>query len=139
MTNEVISYVNSFNSSIKKLICDLACRHPTDAIIARIKKRVILVIDLEPVYIITAVGPHLYEYRDKIYSGDDAFFIDNDYSEELSRSCDDQSSIVMHIIPLVKNAWISGDVNVRGAYTEVVQELLDDYVEYLACQVGLAD
>lgn len=130
--NQVL-IVEDFNRILKKLACELVTRYPSDATIARAKKRIMLAIDMDPIFIITTVGPYLYKYKEGIYANDGDFFIENDYDVELKESVDaERADLTSYIIPKVKTAWKESDDAGRGVYMETVQTLLDQYLEYLA-------
>jgi hypothetical protein len=131
-----VAHIEDFNGVLKKLTCGLVVRFPADPSIARAKKRIMLAIDLDPVFIIEAIGPYLYEYRDQVYAGNDSFFLANDYDAELRDSVDpEKAGLAAHIIPKVKQAWASAPAAEQAVYTETVQTLLDSYVEYLALKL----
>jgi hypothetical protein len=128
----IITTVNEFNRTIKILVNDLAQRYTHDAIIGRVKARIALAIDLDPVCVAKAVGPHLFKYADSIYGGDGEFFIDNDYTAEVEKSANAESvTVAQHIIPKVKAAWRDSDLAGKAAYLHTVQSLLDIYLDYL--------
>jgi hypothetical protein len=131
-----VTYVEEFNRVLKKMTCDLVVRYPTDATIGRAKKRILLAIDIEPIFIIDEVGPYLYRYREGIYAGDADFFIENDYDAELKESVNaEKADLVSYIIPKVKTAWGEAGADQREAYKVAVQDLLDVYLEYLALRL----
>lgn len=136
-TGTLIPYVEEFNTIVKKMTCELVVRYPTDATINRAKKRILLAMDMAPIFIIDAVGPYLYHYREGIYAGDADFFIENDYDAELKESVNaEKADLVSYIIPKVKEAWKVSDAGQREAYKATVQALLDIYLEYLALQLA---
>jgi len=134
--NQIVVHAEEFNGILKRLTCDLAVRFPTDATIARAKKRVLLAIDVEPLAVINTAGPYLYDYREQIYAGDDQFFIENDYDAELKQSVDsEKADLTAYIIPRVKEAWGAAGEAEKASYLDTVQALLDAYVEYLAAKL----
>jgi hypothetical protein len=133
-SKEWIGAVNNFNSTLKQLTNDLVRRFPNDAAIVRAKKRIMLAISADPIYIIKdVVGPILYTYRKEIFSGNDAFFMANTYKEHFETGENkDNIDLSAYIIPKVKEAWKVSTKGVRDQYKETVQDLLDDYLDYLA-------
>jgi len=130
---DLVSIVEEFNSILKKLTCDLVIRYPNDATIARAKKRIMLAIDIDPVFIITNVGPYLFKYKDEIYAEDSEFFMENDYDADLKASADAESAdLSAYIIPKVKMSWRESGPAEQAAYLSIVQNLLDAYLDYLA-------
>jgi len=121
-----------FNSIIKKLILELSILYPSDTTIRQIKKRIFLIIDIDPIRIIDIVGPYLYKYREKIYAGDSDFFTKNDYDAELNYAEDiEKANIAAYIIQKVKIAWVKSDFDQKESYKNIIQTLLDIYLEYL--------
>lgn len=141
-----LAAVTEFNSGLCVLARDLARRHPQDPKIARAVKQAQTAIRLDPYFVIGEVGPLLLRYRAQIYAlvggvdGDGAaegaadFFIENDYDAEL-RACADheKADLVRYIIPAVKAAARAMAPAQRREYELLVVDLLDHYVEYLAC------
>lgn len=129
----LVEYVEEFNTILKKMTCELAVRYPGDATISRAKKRILLALDLDPIRIVDTVGPYLYKYRAEVYAGDDAFFMENDYDSELRADAGSEKvDLAAYIIPKVKTAWGESDAAQREGYKQVVQSLLDVYLDYLA-------
>lgn len=129
-------FVEEFNRILKGLTTSLAVRFPADALVARVKKRVLLAADFDPARVVDAVGPYLYRYRDAIFAGDSRFFLENDYDAEVGRAAAGNADLATHIIPKVKSAWAQSDPAQRAAYTAAVQDLLDNYIEYLAASAA---
>jgi hypothetical protein len=126
------SYAESFNSNIKLIARDLTRKFPTDAIAARLLKRVGLAITMDPLLLIKIVGPKLYAHRDRIYSSDAAaaeFALSHSFDEEVD------SDDVSHFIPLVQQYLRTAPSAEKKAYQEIVVKLLDDYIEYLSLRV----
>ena len=123
------SYAESFNSNIKIIARDLVRYFPTDAIAARLLKRIGLAISLDTLLLIKMVGPKLYTHRDRIYSSDAAaseFALSHSFSEEVD------SDDVSHFIPLVQQYLRTALSAEKKAYQAIVVKLLDDYIEYLS-------
>jgi hypothetical protein len=133
------AYVESFNHNLKILTRDLAQRYPNDPMTDRAKKRVMTIIDIDPLFVIGAVGPYLYSYREQIYAlaapGDAAevFFLENNFDTELQASVSqEKADMVSYIIPKAKECARALPPAEKQQYKDLVIELLDDYVEYLA-------
>jgi hypothetical protein len=129
----LLAHVESFNHGLKVLTRDLARRHPADATIFRAQKRIMAVIAVSPLFVIDTVGPYLYRYREQIYQGAEAFFIENSFDAEL-KACIDQekADMVSYIIPRAKECARALPADEKEQYKELVVALLDDYLEYLA-------
>lgn len=129
-SKEYIDCVADFTSNIKILVSDLARRYPRDATIDRIHKRVVLAVDVSPLFAMEAVGEHLLNYEAQIRKGDDKFFLDTDYKEELSSGKEQKINDSKYIIPKVKQSWTKLDEKEKKQYRALVDELLDDYIQY---------
>lgn len=134
-----VKIVEHFNHTLKLLTCDLAKRYPDDAIVARAKKRALLVVSLKPMYPINKVGAYLYNYRDQIYNFNDStinFFIENTFENEV-RNCDPAKvDMISYIIPKAKECALSLPPAEMEVYKSLIVSLLDDYIEYLAISLN---
>lgn len=127
--------VERFNRNVKLLTVDLYRRHPSDSFIWRAKERIILAIDLDPVFIIQTVGPYLLKYRDQIYAGDFTFFVRNSYDSELKEGVDsDKIDLTAYIIPKAKEVFAGLNIIEKGEYQRTAEALLDDYIEFVSAQ-----
>jgi hypothetical protein len=135
-----IPFVESFNRNLKVLTRDLGKRYPNDAMFSRAQKRVMTVIAVDPLFVIDAVGPYLYNYRDQIYNLDEnaeSFFLENSFDTELKASINqEKADMVGYIIPKVKECARTLPADEKEQYKALVVALLDDYVEYLAARAG---
>lgn len=141
MQRAYVAFVEQFNHNLKILTTDLAGRYPDDPKALRTKKRIMLVIDVDPLYVIDTVGPYLYTYREQIYALNDqskgaqmeAFFLENDFDAELRASVDtEKAAEVAYVIPKLKEGARALPPAEKQQYKDLVIELLDSYVEYLA-------
>ncbi|GFR90045.1 hypothetical protein ElyMa_002557600 [Elysia marginata] len=128
----LVSYVEEFNSILKKLSSGLAARFPFDATIDRAKKRIQLAVDMDPTLGIDTVGPYLYRFREEIFAGDDAFFIEKSHSVDPEDIDSENADLISYLIPKVQTAWTEADRCQQDAYRAVIQDLLDVYLDYLA-------
>jgi len=134
-----IKIVENFNHTLKLLICDLAKRYPSDAIVARAKKRAILVILVKPMHAIKKVGAYLYNYRDQIYNFNDSavdFFLSNTFENEVRSSDPDKVDMISYIIPKAKECARSLPPAEMEVYKGLIVSLLDDYIEYLSISLN---
>lgn len=131
-----MAYVEAFVATCKTLMTDLCARYPNDPLVDRMKKRIILAADICPITLVEFVGSHLYPYRERIYSEDASFFLENEYEAEFERATDaEKVAIAAHLLPKVKQAWRDATPAEQEMYAELVQSLLDDYIEFLSIQV----
>lgn len=126
-----IHYLKDFVRRIKLLIVELHGLYPNDAMIWRVKERVLLASDQAPLFVIETVGGYLLPYQVQIYAGDAAFFVENDYDRELQAGrAQERIDLTKYVIPKVKEAWRASNEIQREGYVRKVQDLLDAYVEY---------
>ena len=136
-TGDMMSQVSCFNRILKKLTGELVTRYPSDPLVNRAKKRIMLGIDVNPVGMIKIAGPYLYKYREQIYSNDSAFFVENEYDEDLKHTSEQGlTDLVSYIIPRVKDAWRESGEDDKATLTAAVVELMDTYLEYLALKMS---
>jgi len=132
-TTDLAALVEEFNRILKRLTCGLAAKYPADPAIDRARKRMTLATDVSPESIIDAVGPYLYAYRKQVYEG---FSTKNDYIAELQKTVSaEKAGPASDIILKVAEAWGASATPEERAYRELVQSLLDVYLEYLALKV----
>jgi len=140
-TKNYIAYVEAFNRQIKTLTLDVETRIPNDPQIARVKKRVMSIISIDPLYIIKEVGPYLYSYREQLYNLTEEnfkFFLDNDFKQEFEESEDEEKTeMVSYLMPKVKECMRDLEQAEKESYGEIIVDLLDSYVEYLAVTQGV--
>lgn len=131
-----IEYVENFNRTLKVLTRDLGQRYPLDAKVARAQKRIMSAIAIDPLFVINAVGPYLYSYRDQIYKlneGSESFFLENTFDTELKEGIDaEKVDLVSYIIPKAKECMRTLPPKEMQQYKDLVIALLDDYIEFLA-------
>jgi hypothetical protein len=135
-------YAEAFNRDLKTLTRDVAARYPEDATIFRAEKRVMLVIDTDPLYVIDLVGKYLYDYRTQVYAlesgGAEAeqFFLKNEYDSELQAGVNrEKVDLVNYIMPKMKECVNVLSEEEKAEYKRLVVSLLDNYVEYLSARV----
>ena len=126
--------INESNSVLKKLCCELAVAYPHDPMVSRAKKRVMLAIDIDPHSVFQTVGRHLFVYRNEIYGSDIKFFIEASYSDEIDNTAkknQDLANMSSLIISRIKSLISAVDVTRQKAYMGMVQQLLDNYVDFV--------
>jgi len=134
-----IENINAFNSNMKFVGLDLKSRYPNDPLIYRAHKRLMFAIGWDPLCVIKAVGPYLYNHRTQVYAmateqGSEDFFIENSYDDEIDASSKEDGEkfeMVKHIFPRVKQCAKNFSTEELNQYKQLVIDLLDDYVEFL--------
>jgi hypothetical protein len=137
---KLVDIIESFNRSLKYVTIDLVSKFPDDAMIYRAKTRIMTVISIDPVFVIKAVGPFLYKYRDEIAQLEqespggkiEKFFLDNTFSDDFTGSTNNEKiELVQYIMPKAKLCARNMNETDRREYKKLVVALLDDYVDYL--------
>lgn len=127
-----IEAINAFNRGAKLLVTDLKKRNPTDTVVWQAHSRAMIVIEHNPAFVMMTMGPHLFKYRDDIYAGNEKFFIDNSYQDELKAGeKEEKVEMVKYLIPKIKEAWKKLSDKEKNNYKEAVGGLLDSYLDYL--------
>lgn len=130
--------VQTFVSTLKRLMADLARRVPNDATIARAQKRLVLASDAVPVDILTVAGPYLYNYREAIYSDDETVwkrFFDGGpetFQQDLESAEDPtKKDAAEYMIPKIQTIAHGLVPEEQRQYLEATRDLLDSYLDYL--------
>jgi len=126
-----------FNDNLKMLTKDLGVRFPKDPIVYRATSRIMTALSVLPMMVIESAGPYLYAYRNIIYDKDYnealKFFADNDFDEEVRQANGaDDMSMIQYIIVKTKDVIKILPDNEKKQYMDIVIDLLDNYVDYLA-------
>jgi hypothetical protein len=133
MAATIPALVEAFVSTLRTLTADLVRRRPEDATIWRANRRILTGISVDPLAVVRAVGPYLFKYREQIYNFDEdveAFFLENDYDDELMAGVErDKVDLAAYIIPVVKQIARDLPREDKQPYVDAVVELLDVYIE----------
>jgi hypothetical protein len=126
--DELIPIIEDFNRKVKLLTLNLYNRNKNDPVIFRTKERIILVCNMDPKLVIDSVGKGLYKFKDRIYDMDDEFALSYDFTQELPDNLQD----VKVVMNKLKDIWKTMEADERQEFGGLVQDLLDDYIEYLS-------
>lgn len=130
-------YIESFIHTLKVITRDLSQKFPNDAKIIRIKKRIFLAVEHDPIFIMNSVGSLLYKYKDQIYDTTgtiETFFLNKDYSEDVSsinNPDDEKIEMINYLIPKIKEYASQLSLPDKDQYGDFIINLLDNYIEYL--------
>jgi len=139
LSKAALANVEGFNSGIRTLVSKLAEIYPDDAMVYRIRKRINLALDVDPLFIVNITGPQLLRYSEKIYAKDFTFFVANDYDAELKESVDaGRMEAAAYLIPKVKESAVALPEDERKKYMEVIVDMLDNYIDFVAERHGIA-
>ena len=138
LTKEALAKAEAFNSGIRTLVAKLAELYPKDPMVYRIKQRIHLALEVDPLFIVRISGPQLLRYSDQIYAKDVAFFLSNDYDIEIKESVDaGRLEAANYLIPKVKQGAMDLPEPERKKYMDVIIDMLDNYVEFEAERNGI--
>ena len=132
-------HIEAISRSLRKIITSLSLLYPRDAVISRLKKRTVLLVDTWPVWVVEEVGAFMYKHRESIYAEDDSFFLGRSYDSEISGARsnygEESAESFLYIIPKIKEAWKTIKPAEQQAYRTLIVSLLDDYIEYLSARL----
>ena len=131
-------YAETFNHNVKMVARNLSRHFSTDANVARLLKRINLVVSMDPLMLIKLIGPKLYVYRDKIYDKSTAaeeFALNYGFEDEISKANSEDAEEAGYFIPLVQKYLLSASAAEKKAYHGIVVKMLDDYIEFLSLQL----
>ncbi len=124
-----LTYIVSFNKKVKLLILSIYNKNKNDALIYRTKERVMLICNMDPKLVIDNVGKGLYKFKEQIYEMNEDFALTHDFSKDLNADIKDFSNIMDRL----KEMWTALPSEDKQEYIDLIQDLLDDYIEYLSC------
>lgn len=126
-----VEHVNTFIRLVKKLVSRLSEKFGNDAQVRAIKNKLTLASDMLPVNVVEITGKYLYKYRDQIVAEDEAFFVNNDFDDDLANADDpEDAELAALLIPKLRAAYYSSTKAEIADYIEIVGEMLDSYLEY---------
>lgn len=120
--------INEFNRKVKLLVLNIYNKDKKNEFMYRMKERVINFCDISPVHVIDGMGKGLYLYKDIIYKADEDFALNHDFLSELPKNIKDIHEISVSL----KHIWVKLTKNEKENFIYLVQELLDDYIEYMS-------
>lgn len=122
-----IAKIDAFCAILSKL-CKLMCAKEKDSKIAvSVKVLVEQGIKHQPEYVITKMGPYLYDYRDKIIARDSAFFKQLDYDKEYGNK-KNYNKEAIDMIRRLSNSFTAKETDM---IIDTVQSALKLYLEYI--------
>jgi hypothetical protein len=138
LTALALRNLESFNSNVRLLANNLSAMFPNDAMVERIRKRIFVASDIDPLLIIRLSGPYLFRYEKEIYAQNSAFLLENDYDAEIKASVHkERQDAVCYLIPRVKEAVRTLPDADKKRYMSTIIDMLDNYVEFEAERQGI--
>jgi len=131
----------SFVSNSTSLVNIGAEKNKTDMQIQEMRELYRVIMASEPNLIITNVGPYMWKYREQIKKRDEAFFIDNEFSNELNEYYSreshtdqfDQNDINV-LMNSIKKSWSTFTNPEKIVVWKHVNTMLMTYAQYLKCE-----
>jgi hypothetical protein len=133
VTGNAVDIVNEFTRTVKIMVNEMASKYPGDDIIIRGKKRVSLVTDKCPVFVVSEMGAHLFRYHKQIQAKDVRFFLENSYDKEMAHSIKtnpEAASLSAYLMPKVKESWKTLDEEEQDEYYKRIINLLSMSIQY---------
>jgi hypothetical protein len=124
--------VNEFTRILRGLIAEVSRRVPDDPTLASVRRRVGVVVDLDPELVFGIVGKQLFKRQAMIYARNEYYITDNDLAREVDDSDHERGDLTRYIIPKIRAIWPTLSAADRGGYIDRIVELLDIYVEVQA-------
>lgn len=137
MDAKVLSDIcDGFNSLLKKLVGDLVGHFSGDHMLIRTKKGLSLLANMTPVQCMTKTGEHLFKYRNEIMGdSSDDFFDKHDFSSDIDQINDkDEAEMTGYALKKMKELVPKLEEKEIEKYREMLRDMLDYYLEYLASQ-----
>ncbi len=130
MSDNIFAQTTSFNSILKRLI-----KFTTDKSIALrthdLKKRISLLINENPLMVIDTLGPYLLEYAEQIKAHSGEFFINKDFTDEVSVDSADEKEQILKLVRIIKKIYANSSITEREFVNDSMEDLLISYCRYL--------
>lgn len=137
MTDKIISLNDEFDKNIKLLLTIWVNKNKNDntahANATRNKRRIIMVMNNNPTYIMKTLGPYFLKYGDYIKNNklNELFKIDfeKEYADELKDS--DSRDMITETMTLVKKIYNTSTDVEKKMLLDVMKDALSSYVKYV--------
>lgn len=104
---------------------------PDDPRVYRVNKRIMLIIQMDPLFTFNKVGSYLYKYRDFIYDAStEELLLKWDFIEAYDENDKELEDVSLLIISEFKRCMQKMNPDQKDYYRKMVASLLDDYIEY---------
>lgn len=130
LSSDALRWIDTFNGNVRMLANDLVKRLPSDPIVDRVRKRIDLAIGADPILILRLTGPCLTKYYEQITKEDVAFFIENEYDQEIRESVDKgRLDVALYLLPKIKEIARGFTDAEKKRYLSIAADMLDAYLE----------
>jgi hypothetical protein len=124
-------HIEAFMSGVRKLVVMLYKQLPSHPLAYNLHRKLILATMFVPARVVDDVGYYLMKYQDKIIKGDESFFLEADFTEDLAESVDPvKKEDTAEMIPLVKDCVRKMPKDLQLHYAGIVHDMLLSYIEY---------
>ena len=142
----IADIVISFNKQIRKCIALVsnAAKYSakSQALLDTARRRIKLVSDAEPLFLIDHAGKYLFRYKDVIHTNLDEFimnpekFILKEHRDEIENAKNnglkkEDASEIDNILELLKEQWRGYSVSEKKMVKTMIQTMLSEYCKYL--------
>jgi len=124
-------YIDSFLHNLKIVIKEAMNFIPDDPKVYRVNKRIMLAIQMDPLFTFNKVGGYLYKYRNFIYDAStEDLLLKWEFAEAYDEEDKELEDVSLLVISEIKRCLIKMDTEQKNYYRKMVSSLLDDYIEY---------
>lgn len=130
--NKKNSYIDYFLHNLKILIKEVSAFLPDDPNLYRLNKRVMFIINADPLYSFNKVGSYLYKYKDFIYdSTTEELLVKWNFVEVYNENDKELEDVSIMIISELQKCMKAMDKQHKDYYRNMVASILDSYIEYI--------
>ena len=131
MNDKKNKYIDSFLHTLKIVIKEAMNFIPDDPKVYRINKRIMLAIQMNPLFTFNKVGSYLYKYRNFIYdSSTEDLLLEWNFVEAHNENDKEVEDVSLLVISELKRCIQKMNKEEKTYYRKLVSSLLDDYIEY---------
>jgi hypothetical protein len=136
----IVDISEKFNKNIKKLINILNQSITNNILLDTIKRRIKIVIDTDPLFLIEQGGVHIFNYREYIkneqieellFNYDQVIQSNKDAQEYLNGNANEAEDI-NKLLGLLKNVWNTYGDEEKKIVNKIFKILLSEYCKYLS-------
>lgn len=124
-------FIDSFLHNLKIIIKEALTYIPDDPRVYRVNKRIMLAIQVDPLFTFNKVGGNLYKYRNFIYDAStEDLLLKWDFVEAYDKNDKELEDVSLLVISEFKRVMVKMNNEQKNYYRKMVANLLDDYIEY---------
>lgn len=142
---DVVTISTTFNRSVKQLLLIMNESIDRNIYFDSVKRKINLVIDTDPLFLLEEGGRHLFKYRDHIKNNNfdelilntDNIINENDREyliQEARNNITSDTANLETIISILRNKWVSYSEQEKKIVKNIIRRLLSEYCKYLTIQ-----